>query len=381
MAIVDDLGVRATIRADYVALLETQFRTALASDLDLSSETPQGQLIGVIADALYEVDQALVSTANGLSLSAATGRQLDDIASLFGLRRLAATRTEVTATLAGVSGTVIMAGALAATEAGETFELVSAATIGAGNTVDAVMRATLAGPTAVAIGGLSRILTRVAGWESVTNAAAADPGRAAETDAELRTRYRSILGRTARTSLASMSAAVAGVAGVTDQRVVENNTAAEVTTQNIAVSANSILVIVSGGADADIGRAIAGTKAIGVGTSGDETVTVQGNTIRFRRAEDVPVSVNLQTVARSGFPSSGVSLIVDDVVLYVSELGIGNGLAANDLIGPAHHTIRGHTVSSVTVSRKAGGGGVATADLDLDQRLTLAAADVSVTVS
>ena len=380
MAIVSDQGITATTRNGYLTLLNAQFRAALGSELDLSTPTPQGQLIGVLAETFSDIDQAIVAMANGFSLAAATGRQLDDIASLFGMYRLSATRSEVTATLSGVAGTVIPAGSLAATTAGITFATVSAATIGLGGSIDVQMRATALGEEVAAASTLTRVLTRISGWDSVTNAAAATLGQEVETDSNLRRRYRAILGRTSRTSLSAITGLIADADNVTAYRVVENSTSASITVQNIAIEANSILAIVEGGSDEDVATAIANTKALGIGTSGDQSAVIQGSTIRFRRPEELPIRVTLQTNARSNFQSDGIRQLTTGLVNYVSALDIGYGIGDNDLYEPAYR-IPNHVISSIAVARKSGSEGIATVDLDLDQKLTLAAGDVNITVT
>ena len=88
MARVTAEGIEPTTLQGYIDALETAFRTAIGSDLDLAPETPQGQLIGTLALTLTEVDEALVAVANGASRNRALGIQLDDLGSLLGIPRL-----------------------------------------------------------------------------------------------------------------------------------------------------------------------------------------------------------------------------------------------------------------------------------------------------
>lgn len=88
MARVTSEGIEATTLQGYIDALEATFRSALGSDLDLSPETPQSQLIGTLALTLAEVNEALVAVANGMSRSRAIGSQLDDLGSLLGVPRL-----------------------------------------------------------------------------------------------------------------------------------------------------------------------------------------------------------------------------------------------------------------------------------------------------
>ena len=88
MARVTAEGIEPTTLQGYIDALEAAFRSALGSDLDLAPETPQSQLIGVLALTLAEADEALVAVGNGMARSRAIGVQLDDLGSLLGVQRL-----------------------------------------------------------------------------------------------------------------------------------------------------------------------------------------------------------------------------------------------------------------------------------------------------
>ena len=88
MARVTAEGIDPTTLQGYIDALETAFRSALGPDLDLAPETPQSQLIGVLALTLAEADEALVAVGNGMARSRAIGVQLDDLGSLLGIPRL-----------------------------------------------------------------------------------------------------------------------------------------------------------------------------------------------------------------------------------------------------------------------------------------------------
>ena len=87
MAIVDSAGVTPTTLPEYIGNLQNRYRTALSNVLDLSDETPQGQLIGIEAEALTIIDEMLVSASNGMAIETASGIQLDDYGTLLGVER------------------------------------------------------------------------------------------------------------------------------------------------------------------------------------------------------------------------------------------------------------------------------------------------------
>ena len=60
MAIINDTGIISTSLNEYRILLQAAFRAALGADLDVSDETPQGQIIGIFAFNLSQLDDAII---------------------------------------------------------------------------------------------------------------------------------------------------------------------------------------------------------------------------------------------------------------------------------------------------------------------------------
>ena len=136
--------------------------------------------------------------------------QLDDLWSLLGIERRLGTRSTVTVTLAGQGGVSIPAGSRARTAAGDMFELIQEVTIPGSGSASATMHSVEEGPVPAASGSLTQIVNLVTGWESVTNPAAATPGRRIETDEEYKERFQRRTGRNSRGSAESVLAAVLG---------------------------------------------------------------------------------------------------------------------------------------------------------------------------
>lgn len=395
MAEVTSTGVEPQTLSGFRTLLQAAFQDALGPDLDQSVESPQGQLIGNLSLMLSQVDEAVVAIANGLALPRAIGVQLDDLGSLLGIDRRHATHSSVTATLTGTANTVVPAGSRARTTAGDLFALSEDATIASGGTVDATMRAVEAGPVEAAAATLTSIVDLVGGWTAVTNAAAASAGRFRESDVAYRARFQRFVARNARSSEDAILAAVLAVDGVTDAIIRENATGSSVTVQTVTIAARSFLVIADGGTDADVAAAIARAKPVGVPMSGAESVDVAHSsgshtvTIQFSRVDGVPLKVVIDTTLGSGFPGDGATQIVQRVADWAaggwrsgagdfdtSGIAIGEALDTNRLLSPVL-SVPGHVVQTVTVTRKVGGAAAGTPALN--ERFTIAAADVSVT--
>ena len=306
MAIVTPAGIEPTTLEQYVDRLGAAFRTALGDDLDLAAESPQGQILSALALRLVEVDEAIVAVGNGMSRQRAIGSQLDDLGSLLGVSRILEARSTVTVTLAGQAGTTIAAGTRARTTDGDVFETIFQVVIPTVGSVTATMRAVEPGPVPAPAATLTSVVDLVAGWETVTNAAAASLGRLAETDEEYRTRYALVTARNTRGSLEAVHAALLEVEGVRAVGVAENDSATAVTRQTVVISAHGIYAVVEGGADENVAAAIARTKSAGATTSGAVSVThtYRGGTtgtIRFARPIELALEVSIDIAPRADF--------------------------------------------------------------------------------
>ena len=178
-----------------------------------------------------------------------------------------------------------------------------------------------------------------------------------ETDDEYRARYGRLVARNARGSAEAILAAVLSVEGVTDALIRENATAAEVTEQGKTIGAYSICLVVDGGTDEAVAAAIARSKPVGTGTSGETSVDVPhaggwSVPIRLSRVTPVPIKVKLALTLMGGFPSDGTSRIVMRVVDHVIGLALGERLTAQRLLADVL-LVPGHTVN-LGVGRKAG---------------------------
>ena len=178
-----------------------------------------------------------------------------------------------------------------------------------------------------------------------------------ETDDEYRARYGRLVARNARGSAEAILAAVLSVEGVTDALIRENATAAEVTEQGKTIGAYSICLVVDGGTDEAVAAAIARSKPVGTGTSGETSVDVPhaggwSVPIRLSRVTPAPIKVKLALTLMAGFPSDGTSRIVMRVVDHVIGLPLGERLTAQRLLADVL-LVPGHTVN-LGVGRKAG---------------------------
>ena len=217
-----------------------------------------------------------------------------------------------------------------------------------------------------------------------------------ESDLEYQRRFRGEVAVNARDALEAIRARVLAQPGVTDCLVHDNDTSAQITRQGISIPAGNVLVIVEGGASADIADAIAKTKGAGTPTAGNQTeqyTQASGSeiTIRFRRVTAIPVQVVVELTVQPGFPSTGLATMRKNLVQWFqgiwpvpgpgifdqTGIGIGEEIDLSRLRTPLN-AVPNHTLGTITVERV---GGAALGTPELDERYTLEASAITLTIS
>lgn len=381
MATIDQTGISTTDLSGHYTSLRKRFTDTFGSDLSTESETPQGQLIGILAEVFAEIDEGFVQLANAFSVNTAGGVQLDHLFSLAAVERKLSTVSTVTATMSGVPGTNIPFGSRVKTTAGDEFQLRRDALIPQGGSVDGIFSAVERGAVPIPANSLTNIVTVTTGWEGVTNAAAGQEGVDTETDATYRKRGKVQSSQNSPSTIDAIRSALVKV-GVTRSRVIENTTAMPMSVTGIAnIPAHSVVAIVDGGIDEDIARAIQTGKTLGAGTFGGESYVLNGETIRFQRVEEVAVKLSITITTDNLFPNQGVPLIKDALVRHANaRWEIGELIDTEQLRVPIY-SIPGAALSSVPTLTDTNDAALPDADNTPEQRLyTLVVGDISVTV-
>lgn len=104
--------------------IQTIFTTALGDDLDLSDETPQGNLIQGLTDLVHQIDMHRQSDFYARDMYKAVGTQLDILGRELGVPRKSSVPTQILVTLQGATNYKISAGTLAniTTNSAQVFE-------------------------------------------------------------------------------------------------------------------------------------------------------------------------------------------------------------------------------------------------------------------
>ena len=201
------------------------------------------------------------------------------------------------------------------------------------------------------IGELNEIETPVFGWNRVNNLVDGTIGNDRETDEALRIRREQSILITATHTLPAIKSKVRQLDNVADVFAMENNTE---TTDAFGTPRQFIWVIVEGGEDLEIATAIYNTVAGGIGTRGNQNITVQDKDgqdyiINFDRPSYIDVNIEIEYVRLENFPNNGEDLIKDALVNRGNQYLINEDLIYSRLYTPIN-SVAGVQVDSLTVN-------------------------------
>ena len=381
---IDAAGLHLPLYSDIIDYLTEQARLIFGSDIYLGEDSQDYQLMSTFARCIFDAMQLAELNYNNRSPGTAIGTALDTLVAINGIARQPATASTATVTLTGTPGATISGGAVQQASTGYLWSLPTTVTIGLDGSADALATCQQLGPVVAIPGDLSIIGTPTAGWTSVTNADAADIGRAVETDAELRARQKLSVANPSQTILESLTGGLAAVPGVSMVRVYENDTNS---TDANGLPPHSIEAVVEGGDDYDIAYQLNLRKDDGVSTNGTESETVidamgQSHEIKFSRPEQTPIYVSLTIKKLLGY--KGADSIKQAVADYINALGIGEDVYSAGVIVAAMQTMTSisspeFTITNLTLGTTASPTGTSDIAIGYRGKATCVATNVTVT--
>lgn len=333
-------GVIVPDTATTLTEVQNEYKLAFGADLDLTPSTPQGLLISAETLTRDGVARNNADLANQINPNLSTGVFLDAICALSGLTRAVATRSTVTATVVGVAGTIIYAGALAETTSGDQFECTTATTIPISGTISVPFRSVAYGAIPAAIGTLTVIVDGILGWTSITNAAAATLGTAEQSDLSLWNLRKNTLALQGVQTTEAVISGLYATAGVQSLQFRENATSGTVVINTISMVAHSIYVCVNGGTDASVASAILAHRSAGSNFNGTTIVPVTASSgqiinVKFDRPSIIQVLSRLTVRLGAGAAGNVSDTIKQRVVDYANGLLQGeSGFTVGSSVSP-----------------------------------------------
>lgn len=334
--LLNENGLQIKTLQEIVDDLEAGLRLIYGADINLDQNSPDGQMVGIFAQAAYDLRELAVTVNAFFDPDQALGAILDQRVALNNIARGGGTFTTIgitiivdrTVDLQGLDGNyndLDATGFTVQDDAGNQFILVDSATLTAG-THTLNFRAKELGAVLTTVATIVNQTTIVLGVVSVNNASAAlEIGQDEETDAALRVRRQKSVALASFGYLNGLEGAILNLDGVSDAKIYENVTNI---TDADGIPEHGVWVIVEGGANSEIAYLIYSKKSYGANMKGAVEVniaTASGGvfTAKFDRptADNLYIRFDIQPLD----PSASFNLtaikaaIASDLVYKIGE--------------------------------------------------------------
>lgn len=268
---------------DIIANLTTGLQEIYGIDINVDSNSPDGQLINIIAQAKIDLLQLLESIYNQFDPDSAIGIQQDYLYAINNIQRIGATYTyqniQITTdralTLQGLdtnANVLDATGYTVADNIGNQFILLDTQNIAGAGTYTFSFRAKGLGAVNTTPNTITTPISIVLGVTNINNPnSASSVGQNGEIDSAFRIRRAQSVALGSVGYLGGLLGALQNITGVINASLFENNTSI---TDTNGIPANSIWAIVEGGANADIANEICQRKSAGCGMYGATTYNI-----------------------------------------------------------------------------------------------------------
>ena len=309
---------------------------AFSAGIDLSSESPDGQLVEIFSFELSQVWSELGLVYNSYNPLEAEGDGLRNLGLLSGLPYGAATRSQTVVDFVGTTGTLVPRGTIVANDNGDEFT----------STFDAIIPSsvpvvsTVAGIVNVDASTVTTIVTAVAGLVSINNPNDGRVGLAPQTDVQ----YRNLRNRTVLRNYKAVTEVIKGrlMENLEIKQVAVLNNDSLSTTLTDGTPPNHIHVTVGeidpAVTDEDIAKIILATKSLGCPTFGSTTITVndvQGSPhdVSFSKAVAKNVYMNIEILFLDEDYAGAEESIMADLITHINSLDTSEDVIWSRLFG------------------------------------------------
>lgn len=338
MAGVTSAGFSVMTQAQILAQMQASIWASIDPGLDLSTETPLGQLLGITSNQ-YAANWELIQTLyNAFNPNGAEGVQLANLALLTGTTPNVATASVAACNLTLGPSCTVPAGSLVQVSGrpGVQFALQTTVTSTTSGTYAGTFVCTTLGPVPANASTLSVISTPVAGWSAVTNPLDAVLGDNADTNTTLRIRMAEATQASGSGSVPSLTSKLVNLAGMVNVTVLENTT---LVTDGNNTPGKAIQPCIYDGitpavSNTLIAQTIYSNKSQGTQSYGQTYASAtdpKGNavSIGFTRATQVPVYMTYTLTTNSNFPANGAALVQAAAVAFAAtEMQLGSEVVA-----------------------------------------------------
>ena len=302
-------------------------------DIQLSEDAFFGMLLQLYIYFQDESWQILEQLYNSAYIDTATGVNLDALVKFINIKRSPPIFATGLVTFIGSNGVVIPVNTIVASDDLQ-YKVTEEKTILTGS-IDVPIKAIKIGEHSnTPANTITTLVNPIIGVTSINNAVSILNGKDQESDFALRERYYNSLQIGGKSTLDAIRSSVLQVVGVTTVFVLENDT-------NIIDGSGrppkSFEVVVNGGSDIDVAKAILDAKGAGIATFGSVSVTVQdisgtNRIINFNRPIQIAIHCNCNIIRSVNYPPLGDTIARDLIVNFINELQVGEDVIITQLI-------------------------------------------------
>lgn len=287
--------------------LADKFKLIYGQDINLEQNSPDGQLLGIITNEIYDLQTLILHIYNSFDPDLAQGVELNKLLKLIAQTRRASTKSIVDITIVANANVTLPADYTIIDENKNEWVINAETTLIAGTNIVS-FNAVNFGAIEASANTINDVVTVFPEIISVNNALPAEVGRDEESDVLLRKRRNNLLSVNSNSTIAGVYSKLFLLDTVTDAVIYENAT--DTYDSDKVLNAHTLWCIIDGGAVDEIAQIIATDKTIGTDLKGsviedyietflkaDGTTRTLTHTVKFDRPTEIPLYINL-TVAK-----------------------------------------------------------------------------------
>lgn len=384
----DNNGLQVDTFRDMFQSLSDAYKGIYGQDIDLDQESPDGQRVAIEAQARTDIEAALQWLYSQMDPDFNTGDMQQIIAKLHGLYLRPGSRSQRDLKVTTDRPVLLYSGYKIRDQANQVWFVRQDITVPAGTTTVTFFAQNFGKVTGLISDTFTQITPEL-GILSIISDTAVVVGRDEETPEQFRQRRNRSLENPATGSTGAIFAKAAQLAGVTDLNIDENDTKFD--DPDTGIPANSIWLVVEGGAVSEITEVMVKQKGGGTGTKGsvtgryieslvrpDGTILQIAHDLQFDRPVYKPLHIRL--TARRKVTNDPVDQDSLKEALASRELHIGESIDANEFYADGYSTSR---VNYVLTDLMISNDGSTYTDAELSPgfqgKFTLSTSDIDIT--
>lgn len=368
------------LRAKYVELYLRSFPGL--DESALYPGTPFGNIIDNDTQRDFQHIEDILIFQN-VARGTVIGSDLDAyILNNYGLERKPQTNGTVEVTIYGTPGFVIPQGFEVRGYNTAPYVLLKSTYIPANGKVTVSLTESIFNTVSYPANTITQIVTSSYDIERVTQEKVSVPGKEQENDEDFFSRAIAWGSLSNNSSYLSIMSRVANIPGVLKCNGFENNNHQSITHQGTQFPPHSVGIVVWGGSNEDIARAIYQTKPPGVVLAGDVQVPLLVDTkeitYSFYRPRDVPLKAEIKVVRAHGYPNNYEQDIKNTLISHINSLKINAIVLFSNIVSSLDKIKFNYHYEYIKISKKSETPDTKNINLDFTEMVSISPEDITI---